>query len=127
MVSFVAQDNGGGGEPCAGIPTVTYEGQIYNTVQIGSQCWFRENLNVGIRVNGGSYQTNNGQIEKVCYYHEPGYCEIYGGLYCWEEMMQYSTLEGSQGICPTGWHIPTAAGGLRSQPILAEQILQEEK
>ena len=109
MVSFVAQDNGGGGEYCPGLATVTYEGQVYNTVQIGSQCWFRENLNVGVRKNGGSNQTNNGQIEKDCYYHEPGYCDIYGGLYRWEEMMQYSTLEGAQGICPTGWHIPTGA------------------
>ncbi len=109
MVSFYAQSGGGGGEPCPAVPTIVYENQVYNTVQIGTQCWFRENLNVGVRVNGHNGQINNGVIEKDCYYHEPGYCEIYGGLYHWDEMMQYSTTPGAQGICPSGWHIPTNA------------------
>jgi len=33
--------------PCPGTPTVTYEGQVYNTIQIFSQCWLKEGLNVG--------------------------------------------------------------------------------
>jgi len=33
--------------PCIGHPTVSYEGKVYNTVQILSQCWLSENLNVG--------------------------------------------------------------------------------
>ncbi len=28
-------------------------------------------------------------------------------LYQWEEMMQYTTQQGAQGICPPGWHLPT--------------------
>ncbi|MEZ5197247.1 MAG: FISUMP domain-containing protein [Bacteroidales bacterium] len=28
-----------------------------------------------------------------------------GGLYQWDEMMQYCAIEGSIGICPDGWHI----------------------
>ena len=40
------------GIPCPGTPTVTYEGQTYNTVQIGNQCWFKENLNVGTMIPG---------------------------------------------------------------------------
>ncbi len=38
-----------------------------------------------------------------------GNCNILGGLYQWNEAMQYSTTAGVQGICPTGWHIPTDA------------------
>ncbi len=30
-----------------------------------------------------------------------------GGLYTWDEAMQYVTTEGAQGICPAGWHIPS--------------------
>ncbi|MCX6286642.1 MAG: hypothetical protein NTY96_05965 [Bacteroidetes bacterium] len=30
-------------------------------------------------------------------------------LYQWNEMMQYTTTEGTQGICPGGWHLPTDA------------------
>jgi len=98
------------GTPCAGYPTVLYEGQIYNTVQIGEQCWFKENLNVGtmiISYAGGQLQTNNGIIEKYCYNDVATYCNIYGGMYEWREAMQYVTTEGAQGICPAGWHIPT--------------------
>ena len=95
------------GIPCPGIPNVTYEGQPYKTVQIGSQCWFKENLNVGTMVNGSGDQTNNGILEKYCYGNHPDDCNIYGGLYQWNEMMEYSTTPGIQGICPAGWHLPT--------------------
>ncbi|MCX6306416.1 MAG: hypothetical protein NT040_15750 [Bacteroidetes bacterium] len=95
------------GAPCTGTPTVSYGGQTYNTVQIGPQCWFKENLNIGTRINGALEQTNNSIIEKYCYNDLESNCNIYGGLYQWTEMMQYATTAGVQGICPTGWHIPT--------------------
>ena len=38
--------------PCPGTPTVEYEGQVYNTIQIFSQCWLKENLNAGLMING---------------------------------------------------------------------------
>ncbi len=83
------------------------DGQIYNTVQIGTQCWMAENMNVGTMINGSSNPTDNGTIEKYCYNNEEDSCNMYGGLYQWDEMMQYSTTPGVQGICPTGWHLPT--------------------
>jgi uncharacterized protein (TIGR02145 family) len=95
------------GLPCVGTPFVIYEGQMYNTAQIGSHCLFKENLNVGIMVNSNINQTNNGLNEKYCYANNEEECAIYGGLYQWNEMMQYSPTPGVQGICPTNWHIPT--------------------
>ncbi|MBN1339739.1 MAG: hypothetical protein JXA03_10475 [Bacteroidales bacterium] len=83
------------------------DGQLYSTVQIGSQCWMAENLNIGTMINGTSYQTNNGIIEKYCYINSPAYCDEYGGLYWWNEMMEYSAIPGIQGICPDSWHLPT--------------------
>ncbi len=49
---------------------VEFEGQTYNTVEIGTQCWFAENLNRGTRINGSEDQTNNDTIEKYCYNNE---------------------------------------------------------
>jgi uncharacterized protein (TIGR02145 family) len=95
------------GIPCPGKPTVTYAAKIYNTVLIGSQCWLKENLNVGMRIDSNQSQTNNGYIEKYCYEDDEANCDVYGGLYQWSEMMQYTTQGGTQGICPDGWHIPT--------------------
>jgi uncharacterized protein (TIGR02145 family) len=87
--------------------TVSYDGKIYNTVIIGTQCWLKENLDVGVMIPGSQNQGNNSVIEKYCYNNDPNNCYIYGGLYQWNEAMQYVTTEGAQGICPTGWHIPT--------------------
>ena len=40
-----------------------------------------------------SNQTNNGVIEKYCYNNDPNICAAEGGIYQWNEMMQYSTTE----------------------------------
>ena len=85
------------------------EGNIYNTVIIGDQCWTLENLNTGDRIDGGINQTDNNNIEKYCYGDLESNCDIYGGLYQWHEIMDYSTQEGAQGVCPDGWHIPNDA------------------
>ena len=91
--------------PCGGITSVTYEGETYHAVEIGFQCWFNENLNVGTRINGSLGQKNNGIIEKYCYNDNDFNCNSSGGLYQWPEAMQYITTEGAQGICPSGWHV----------------------
>lgn len=97
----------GAGFVC-GTSTVTdADGNIYNTLQIGEQCWMKENLKTGTLIDGNSDQTDNDTIEKYCYENQAMNCDIYGGLYQWDEMMDYDTTEGIQGICPIDWHLPT--------------------
>jgi len=86
---------------------VIYDGKSYATVQIGGQCWMAENLDIGTMISGGSNQTDNNIIEKYCYNNDAANCATYGGLYQWNEMMQYTTVESTQGVCPTGWHLPS--------------------
>ena len=86
---------------------VSYGGQLYNTVLIDDQCWLKENLNIGSMISSTQNQSDDGGIEKYCYGNLMENCDIYVGLYQWNEMMQYITTEGTQGICPPGWHIPT--------------------
>jgi uncharacterized protein (TIGR02145 family) len=87
------------------------DGNHYSTVQIGtgkfSQTWMAENLKVGIGIDITQVPTSNGIIEYYCYEDNVSLCGIYGGLYQWDEMMNYSETEGSRGICPYGWHVPT--------------------
>ncbi len=99
--------------PCPGTPVVfDADGTMYPTIQIGDQCWMAENLKVGTFItstetgSAHSDAADNGIIEKYCFDNDENNCELYGGLYDWDEMMGYSTTVGSQGICPEGWHIP---------------------
>ncbi len=95
------------------------DGQVYLTVEIGNQCWMKENLNYGQLLNGEYPQQNNDTVEKFCYNDSVQNCNIYGGLYQWGEIVQYYNgatdtsgwtsppVGHFQGICPQGWHIPT--------------------
>lgn len=86
---------------------LVYAGKPYTTVLIGSQCWMAQHLNVGTMIAGVSNQTNNAIIEKYCYDNIELNCISDGGLYQWDEAMQYQATAGAQGICPADWHIPT--------------------
>jgi len=66
----------------------------YGTILVGNQWWMSENLN-----EPGS--------SKYCYGNKPANCVKYGGLYTWTNAMNYYTEEKAQGLCPSGWHIPT--------------------
>jgi uncharacterized protein (TIGR02145 family) len=109
------------GNPCPGVSNVNYGGQTYTSVQIGEQCWLKENINIGNKINGNGNQLNNGVIEKYCYNDLESNCTTYGGLYQWAEMVQYlngttNTASWSpvpiiyvKGICPNNWHLPQDA------------------
>jgi len=92
---------------CGSSLTDARDGKVYETVQIGSQCWMQENLNVGTRINGDTNQTNNAIIEKYCYNNSEDSCDVYGGLYQFDEALDYVYVDATQGICPDGWHVPS--------------------
>ena len=89
------------------VPCIDPEGHPYATVDIGSQIWMAQNLNTGVRITASIDQSDNGVREKYCMGDDETFCSIYGGLYQWNEMMQYDTAEGGHGLCPEGWHLPT--------------------
>jgi len=82
------------------------DGKSYNSVQIGNQCWMKENMNIGKRIKSSQKQAENEIIEKYCYDDLDDNCDVYGGLYQWNEAMQYAGSSKAQGICPPGWHVP---------------------
>jgi uncharacterized protein (TIGR02145 family) len=65
------------------------------------------NLDYGSQIAGSAPQRDNCVPEKYCYNDDPAQCASRGGLYQWDETMQYLSAASSQGFCPPGWHIPT--------------------
>ncbi len=93
---------------CGISQVIDSEGRAYETIPIGNQCWMAGNMLAGTMISSATDQSDNFFLEKYCYNDIEANCEEYGGLYQWNEAMQYSLTEGAQGICPDGWHIPTA-------------------
>ena len=95
---------------CPGLSYVAYSGKNYRTIQLGTQCWLRANLDVGTMIQNTVPQSNNGQIEKYCYDNILANCTTYGGLYNLEEVLNYTPdVIEKRGICPEGWRIPNQA------------------
>ena len=107
------------GVSCPGTPTVTdYDGNTYNTVQIGTQCWMKENLKTTHYADGTNIPLGNGVLGSTSvgylYYpnNETANKSLYGLLYNWAAVMNGADTtnlvpSGVQGICPTGWHVPS--------------------
>jgi uncharacterized protein (TIGR02145 family) len=99
------------GQPCPGTPTVTdIDGNIYNTVKIGNQCWTQSNLKVSRFRNGDSILTGFSNNDWYNLFYTPAYSIynndaqnnlIFGKLY------NHVSVRDSREICPTGWHVPT--------------------
>jgi uncharacterized protein (TIGR02145 family) len=68
---------------------VYHGGQPYQAVLIGTQVWMARNLNI-----------NPGAGNSKCPGNIAENCDIYGRQYDWTTAI---------GLCPTGWHIPSAA------------------
>ena len=81
------------------------DGQVYNTARINGFWIMTENLRYGTRLPDSIWQKNNDKAEYYNFNNDPDK-EEYGGLYTWDEVMDYEYLPGVQGLCPPGWHIP---------------------
>ncbi len=110
---------GNDGQPCTAAATVTdVDGNIYNTVQIGNQCWMKENLRTthyasSIEIPLGSSATHY-DYSAQRYYPNNNAESVgtYGYLYNWAAVMNGTSSStanpsGVQGICPNGWHLPS--------------------
>lgn len=95
---------------CGDTLTDPRDGKQYATVQIGSACWMKQNLDYGNFAqsdSSGSFHSdvsNDGVVQKYCQGNDSTNCLTYGGLYDWDEMMNYNA-GNPQGICPNGWHV----------------------
>jgi len=90
------------------------DSNIYSAIQIGNQCWMKENLRTTRYADSTVIPmgTVTSSVKAYRYYpnDDEGNVQIYGYLYNWKAVMGDSIEgENAQGICPTGWHIPSDA------------------
>ena len=106
-----------------GYMTDSRDGQVYRTVKVGEQTWMAENLNF----DPGQGGSGNTKYEwSWCFDNDPKKCAVAGRLYTWAaaiDSVALATDEDNpmdcgfaractipsklQGICPSGWHLPT--------------------
>jgi uncharacterized protein (TIGR02145 family) len=92
---------------CGGDLTDVRDGKKYQTALLSGRCWMADNLAYGTTLDSpGPLQTDNCLAEKYCSPADAG-CNKYGGMYQWDELMDYAVTPGTKGICPPGWHVPT--------------------
>lgn len=112
VMSFTSEEYTSFGTP--GEPfTDTRDGYIYSTVIIGSQTWMAENLRY---VGDIPLGTTNSSLTPYYYYpnNDSANVSTYGYLYNWYAAMNGESSSdanpsGVQGICPEGWHLPSAS------------------
>jgi uncharacterized protein (TIGR02145 family) len=100
------------------------DGKTYKTVKIGDQVWMAENLNYAYTSIPFKYKEDASDSTSWCYNNDATNCEKYGRLYTWATAMDssatwsdngrdcgynvsYSPTYPVQGICPSGWHLPS--------------------
>lgn len=78
-------------QPCREKTVQDIEGNVYNTVFIGNQCWTRENM-----------RSTKGKDGKILHFFVPNgnaaNVRVYGYLYDWRS---------AKSVCPKGWHLPS--------------------
>ena len=117
---------------CGTTKVKDYDNNEYATLQLGTQCWMKENLRTTHYANGDNIDLGSTTSTVIKYRYYPkgdsNYVSSYGFLYNWIAAMNGSSSSianpsGIQGVCPSGWHLPSSAEWLqmtnyvRAQPL----------
>jgi len=115
---------------CGTSKVTDYDGNEYNTLRIGSQCWLKENLRSTHYANGTAIAAGTEASTTVPYRYAPGNNESnvasYGYLYNWPAVMNGASSSdanpsGVQGICPNGWHVPSSTEWMQLDSYVSSQ------
>lgn len=111
---------------CAGLTKISdYDGNQYNVGAIGSQCWTLGSMHAthyadGAAIEMGSKPASDVYSTSTPYYYTPytnrgtlpadaaARILVWGYMYNWTAATRGDEGAGVQGICPNGWHVPTA-------------------
>jgi uncharacterized protein (TIGR02145 family) len=107
----------------AGTTVTDFDGNVYNTVTIGTQVWMAENLKV-VHYADGTDLANGQGVGDILVDDPTKYWFVYkdkianktpyGLFYTWRAAMNgapssSASPSGVKGVCPDGWHMPSDA------------------
>ncbi|MDA9756231.1 fibrobacter succinogenes major paralogous domain-containing protein [Flavobacteriales bacterium] len=102
-----------------------YQGYNYETVQIGEQCWFAENLRSENYESGDAIASNladpewsattlgatavYGEGSSQCFTESPDgdACNEYWALEEYGRLYNWYAVDDGRGLCPSGWGVPS--------------------
>ena len=107
--------NPDGSGPCEAEESISYHNHDYLLVEIGDQCWFRENLqtlqfNNGDSIPYGTATLWNSSVWQNLSFVGPAAAPYlgyepnrnhFGALY------NHHAVTDTRGLCPSGWHVPS--------------------
>jgi len=96
----------------------------YSVVNIGNQCWMAENID--INPAGSPAWVNNTDTGWYGYNNNSYQVAGDGTLLQWSVAMNGSTTERAQGVCPTGWHVPSDCEFMYLENTLGMSVAQQE-
>lgn len=96
------------------IPSVTdIDGNVYNTIVIGTQTWMKENLKTTRYPNGDIIGTTTPAIKDISAEFYPKYQWVYDGneinTAVYGRLYTGYAAQDSRNLCPAGWHVPNNA------------------
>lgn len=85
------------------------DGNSYDVVAIGSQCWLQQNLKTTQFRDGSAIEEVSDALDwagtdaaaRTSYNNDMALFDSYGALYNWAAVVD------ERGLCPEGWHVPT--------------------
>ena len=102
----------------------SFDGHMYEAVEIGDQCWFAENLRTTVYADGtaipagltdGEWMSTTSGATAV--YGEDSGCDNYSpdidacdeaqSLAEYGRLYNWYAVDDARGLCPSGWHVPT--------------------
>jgi uncharacterized protein (TIGR02145 family) len=125
--NLAAQENRDTAKTPIGTTVTDIDGNVYQTITIGTQAWMKENLKTTHYRNGDAIDTTSPATLDISGESTPKYqwvfendqsdLSVYGRLYTW-----YAVTD-KRNIAPTGWHVPTDAEWITLKLIFLAEIV----
>ena len=92
---------------CNGLTSIVYKGKTYDLIEIGGQCWFKNNLKTDTMRNGDLIGSSSGSSDPYWSTRTTPYRRTNNSWGYYVYLYNWFAVNSSKGLCPSGWHVPS--------------------